>query len=72
MFEVGQLAKDEQCGERAGAGSGRSGMQMELRPAQLLASIGEAESEMRQGFEPLGGRWALLGAAALMGQPLEE
>jgi hypothetical protein len=55
-FEVGQLAKGEQCGEQAGADSGRSGMQKELRPAQPLASIAEAESEMLQGFEPLGAR----------------
>lgn len=52
-FEVGQLAKGEQCGEQAEADSGRTGMQRELRPAQPLASIVEVVSEMLQGFEPL-------------------
>jgi hypothetical protein len=31
-------------------------MQKELRPAQPLASVAEAASEMLQGFEPLGER----------------
>lgn len=70
-FEAGQLAKGEQCGEWAGVDSGRSGIQTELRPAQPLGSIAEAESEMLQGFEPLGAQQGLLGAAALMDQPLE-
>ena len=54
--EVGQLAKGEQCEEWAGADSGRSGMQKELRPAQPLASVEEAAPEMVRGFEPLGER----------------
>lgn len=53
--EVGQLAKGELREEWAGADSGRSGMQKELRPAQL-ALVAEAASEMLRGFEPLGER----------------
>lgn len=69
--EVGQLAKGEQCEEQAGVDPGRSGMQKELRPAQPLASVAEAASEMLRGFEPLEERQALLRAAALMDRPLE-
>jgi hypothetical protein len=46
-------------------------MQKGLRPAQPLASVAEAASEMLRGLEPLGERQALPGVAALMDQPLE-
>lgn len=47
-------------------------MQKELRPAQPLALVVEAASEMHRWAEPLGERLELLVAAALMDQPLER